>query len=918
MKRLAFLILLFATCAFAADPPLPTEQQLNIAELVNIAHVFGVPQGGGFGPFPIYNGVGAPSGGCPNGGLYTNNSNGNLYSCNAGTWILAGGGGGTIGTCATTDALSYYPSSTTLACDPGITTNTSGQLSATRVAGKVINGVSYSAYYPGSTLDVRVNACIVDAETLANGNTTGICSSEGEPSAQQTIAAQITVGDVGGQNVTWVLPAYCVWASTINDGTSSAIFQYSSSHITGSQDPFGCQIVNFTASSNGSTGVYALYRNSGTGVFEADHFWLIDDTNKTSSGALMVVQGSFDAGSWHDIQVQAEASGDTAGLLIGGSSGVVCCAATFRNMYLDGVQTGPTPLDIETTNPGVVSGITLSSMSVVHPKPGVPIIKINGSFGNSSVEFSGTTYLETSNSDTTTTPVQITGVGTVHFDLMEYGPLVTTTAPLVTISNAAHTIFSMRGFSSYATLPNAVVVADSSLWCASAPCNVSSDASGNMGFYTNAPMGPIQVTTATAASSPSIQITQGANGPAAANAPAVFNVSAAAAGGVAAATGGGFTGAPISLTTGVGSAAGATSGTGGTGGAMSHTTGAGGAGSAGTGNGGVGGAFNITTGAGGAHGGNTANQGGAGGAIGITMGAGAAGAATAAGGAAGAFTYTGGTGGAGGATSGTGGAGSDFLVTTGTGGAATAGSTTGRGGNFTVTLGAAGGTGTAGAPGTFTVASGPSTFSYSNAVSTSAMTFSGAPITGGSSTTTFPLFYMNDGAAPTGWNTNGTEIGINAPNGFTGDFLDFWVNGGSASQDKFSVNSGGSVRTVGFVEVGSLENVNNGNIFYSGTAPTISSGFNTSGQSISANNGTAAFTVTVGTGTATNTGVIGLPTATTGWVCNANNLTTAGAIILQTGAASTNTATLTNYGTTVGTPTNWTNSNVIRVSCFAY
>lgn len=192
-----------------------------------------------------------------------------------------------------------------------------------------------------------------------------------------------------------------------------------------------------------------------------------------------------------------------------------------------------------------------------------------------------------------------------------------------------------------------------------------------------------QITTLTTTTAIPLQITQGAAGPAAANAPAIINVSAAAAGGAAGASSAGLTGAPISLLTGAGSAGGAT-----------------------TGNGGAGGAFTVALGAGGAHGGNTANTGGVGGAFSLTPGAGTAGAATAAGGAAGTTTIAAAVGGAGGATSGTGGAGSDFLVTTGTGGAATAGSTTGRGGNAVFTLGSAGGTGTAGAPGQFQVAAG--------------------------------------------------------------------------------------------------------------------------------------------------------------------------------------------------------------------
>lgn len=214
---------------------------------------------------------------------------------------------------------------------------------------------------------------------------------------------------------------------------------------------------------------------------------------------------------------------------------------------------------------------------------------------------------------------------------------------------------------------------------ASQACTTFTEATAS----TQATDAELQITTLTTSAAADLQLTQGAAGPAAANAPAIINITAAAAGGAASASINGLTGAPINLLTGAGSAGGAT-----------------------TGNGGTGGAFNVTLGAGGAHGGTTTNTGGVGGAYSFTPGAGTQGAATGAGGAAGVTTFAAAVGGAGGATSGTGGAGSDFLVNTGTGGAATSGSTTGRGGNVVFTLASAGGTGTAGAPGQFEIVGG--------------------------------------------------------------------------------------------------------------------------------------------------------------------------------------------------------------------
>jgi len=109
-----------------------------------------------------------------------------------------------------------------------------------------------------------------------------------------------------------------------------------------------------------------------------------------------------------------------------------------------------------------------------------------------------------------------------------------------------------------------------------------------------------------------------------------------------------------------------------------------------------------------------------------------------------------------------------------------------------------------------------------------------------------------------------------------------------------------------------------GKVSISATAPTFTSGFNTNGT-ISANNGTSAFRVTVGSGAAGSTGVIGMPTASTGWNCFASDITNPAANLPRVSAASTTSITLTNYnGANPPVATNWTNGDVIQVSCFAY
>lgn len=108
------------------------------------------------------------------------------------------------------------------------------------------------------------------------------------------------------------------------------------------------------------------------------------------------------------------------------------------------------------------------------------------------------------------------------------------------------------------------------------------------------------------------------------------------------------------------------------------------------------------------------------------------------------------------------------------------------------------------------------------------------------------------------------------------------------------------------------------NLWVSGTAPSISSGFGT-GATIPTSNGAASFLVNVGTGGAASSGVIGLPAAVNGWNCYATDITTKSASVFLTKqtAFTANSATLTNYNTSAAA-TAWGASDILHVVCFAY
>ncbi|WP_010585594.1 autotransporter outer membrane beta-barrel domain-containing protein [Schlesneria paludicola] len=83
--------------------------------------------------------------------------------------------------------------------------------------------------------------------------------------------------------------------------------------------------------------------------------------------------------------------------------------------------------------------------------------------------------------------------------------------------------------------------------------------------------------------------------------------------------------------------------------------------------------------------------------------------------------------------------------------------------------------------------------SGNGAASVSALALTGSPFTG-TGTTSTPLVYINNGAAPTNWSSSGTCLGMNASSCFLGNVLDLRVNGGVS---RFAININGSIVSTG-------------------------------------------------------------------------------------------------------------------------
>jgi hypothetical protein len=102
------------------------------------------------------------------------------------------------------------------------------------------------------------------------------------------------------------------------------------------------------------------------------------------------------------------------------------------------------------------------------------------------------------------------------------------------------------------------------------------------------------------------------------------------------------------------------------------------------------------------------------------------------------------------------------------------------------------------------------------------------------------------------------------------------------------------------------------------TAPTILSGFGTT-PSITNANGTAAFGVVIGSGGTTNTGTLTMPAAFSGWVCDAQDITTQTASVSSTKETGTTTTsvTFTQFNDTMNV-TPWVAGDTLLVKCTAH
>jgi hypothetical protein len=328
------------------------------------------------------------------------------------------GGGGGAPTGSAAGVLSgTYP-------DPGLAT-----------AIKVINGISYSTAYAGSTVDVRVNACLADAMNKANGNTSGVCDASGE-GGMQSIAAQITVGvSAGNVAAALFLPCSAIWYDNIADGVSSGILQYGGTTIMSkcpSSGPDGLMVFNTSSTSNPGY-LFQIQPNAGyiyDQGFEIKNISGSGEGHATTGGIGFFINGqSSDATSLDSVNVFD--SLDTYAVEVNGP----CCQTTWSHSSIN-ANFGGIPLYVLTNSTNFTRGFTYTDGTVVHPGTGLPAILCQDT-RNSTVSAASfnNIYTETGNTPTTNALYQVNGCQKTSFShvlVANYG----SSAPGFSVTNA--------------------------------------------------------------------------------------------------------------------------------------------------------------------------------------------------------------------------------------------------------------------------------------------------------------------------------------------------------------------------------------------------------------------------------------------------------------------------------------------------
>jgi hypothetical protein len=353
--------------------------------------------------------------------------------------------------------LTNFNLATYLASPPAIGGTTPAAGTFTTAKSKVINGVSYSNLYTGATFDIRAAACLADAETLANGNTSHKCNSSGDGGAQ-TIATTVACGDTSGDPVDWVLPAGGLWTiSGVAGTTHYGIDYYSGCVMEGSSaQPTGL-LMTYTAANGTGAGVMGPGPGGTVGYVNIGGFSIAQNSTATIDNAALIIAGA-DNTDFHDMNIQCYSGGANCISTNGANATGICCRAVLRNITANAQYTGGIPLDLEVSNSLPLYGLHISNVSLGHPTTGNPVFKCNDTSTSKLSSVSLDLYEEGDKNVSTATWNQITGCASVTFEHLTANDIAGgSTTTIVSTGSGENTALNILG-GSYPNFNNTTVL----------------------------------------------------------------------------------------------------------------------------------------------------------------------------------------------------------------------------------------------------------------------------------------------------------------------------------------------------------------------------------------------------------------------------------------------------------------------------
>jgi hypothetical protein len=316
-----------------------------------------------------------------------------------------------------------------------------------------------------------------------NGNTTAICDATGE-TGNQTIAAQVNVGNSAGASVALIMPCNAVWTPTMTDGVSVGVNQYGGSSVIDACFAAGISNNMNIAAGPSANLKYVYTTTTSTQPYLYAGGFTVKNTSGTPtvSGVTFFFQGPLNDGTTID-KVNVYDTTDTYNV----KAYNISSGTTWQNSSFNAGNHG-TPFFMYTDNSGYVTALSLLNDTIVHPGTGnygfYCLDVRTSSYGKISTVNIGPVYTE-NNPDGVTATYGISGCGKVsiqHATVKCYSTTGNCTAPGVNISNAFNSqvmvddMRFMHGQNNYTYPVEAVINQYDGV-------NAYTDSVGNLGRY---------------------------------------------------------------------------------------------------------------------------------------------------------------------------------------------------------------------------------------------------------------------------------------------------------------------------------------------------------------------------------------------------------------------------------------------------